>query len=336
MYLFNPSVKRFCKPGLVLFSSVIAVACGGGSSSTTNNTTSDPIDITDSQFSKRSGDCADYVDSYYSNVMDAQTAEAFSGDLSISVSGDDCVFETNAIPNHDFNVGGSFATPVSAQSATYRVSTSPAFAASTTALELGESAIFLNGVKLDILPAACYGVGSEPLGEEKIGCGADQIDNPWRYDPMSPLNDFGTDDNNAHTQPDGTYHYHGNPLAMFDTQCESNMTESPVVGFAADGFPVYGPCFNDSGTIRKATSSYSIKAGTRADVVGYTTPTVTGNVQHTYYDGQFRGDWEYVGGSGDLDECNGMTVDGQYGYYITDTFPWVMNCLKGTRNANFN
>jgi hypothetical protein len=294
------------------------------------------VDITDSEFSKRSGDCADYVDSYFSNVIDAQSSAAFVGDLAISVSSGDCIFQTNAIPNHDFNVNGSFATPVSAQSATYRVTTSPAFAASNTDLELGESAIFLNGVKLDLLPAACFDVGTEPLGQEKIGCGQDQIEHPWRYDPMSPLNDFGTDDNNAHTQPDGTYHYHGNPLAMFDAQCESNMSVSPVIGFAADGFPIYGPCFDDSGTIRKATSSYVLKSGARQDVTGYTTPTVTGNVQHSYYDGQFRGDWEYSAGSGDLDECNGMTVDGQYGYYVTDTFPWVMNCLKGAKHSNFN
>ncbi len=342
--LFNPGTRliAFCLP--VVLIAVLTTACGGGSSSTSgslsstssNTTTDDPVDITDSEFSKRSGDCADYVDSYFSNVIDAQSSAAFVGDLAISVSSGDCIFQTNAIPNHDFNVNGSFATPVSAQSATYRVTTSPAFAASNTDLELGESAIFLNGVKLDLLPAACFDVGTEPLGQEKIGCGQDQIENPWRYDPMSPLNDFGTDDNNAHTQPDGTYHYHGNPLAMFDAQCESNMSVSPVIGFAADGFPIYGPCFDDSGTIRKATSSYVLKSGARQDVTGYTTPTVTGNVQHSYYDGQFRGDWEYSTGSGDLDECNGMTVDGQYGYYVTDTFPWVMNCLKGTKHSNFN
>ena len=27
-------------------------------------------------------------------------------------------------------------------------------------------------------------------------------------------NDFGTDSHNAHTQPDGAYHYHGDPVAM--------------------------------------------------------------------------------------------------------------------------
>ena len=315
---------------------VLVSACGGSS---TSPTTSNATDITNVSFSSRNGNCADYVKDYFSNVVDSQTSAAFMGDITISVSGGQCTFQTNAIPNHNFNVNGSFATAVSAQNDTYTITASPALAGSNTALELGESAIFLNGVKLDILPAACYNVGSEPLGNEKIGCGQDQIANPWRYDPMSSLNNFGTDDNNAHTQPDGTYHYHGNPLAMFDVNCVSNMSASPVIGFAADGYPVFGPCFDDMGTIRKAQSSYVLKnsGGARQNEVGYTTPVAgQGTVASNNYDGQFRGDWEYSAGAGDLDECNGMTVNGQYGYYVTDTFPWVMNCYKGTPNSNFS
>ena len=44
-------------------------------------------------------------------------------------------------------------------------------------------------------------------------------------------NDFGTDSHNAHTQPDGAYHYHGSPNAMFDSWGD---TESGVIGFAAE------------------------------------------------------------------------------------------------------
>jgi hypothetical protein len=45
-------------------------------------------------------------------------------------------------------------------------------------------------------------------------------------------------------------------------------------------------------------------------------------------------DYEYAA-VGDLDECNGMTVDGQYGYYVTDAYPWVMRCYRGTPDASF-
>ena len=39
--------------------------------------------------------------------------------------------------------------------------------------------------------------------------------------------------------------------------------------------------------------------------------------------------------AGDLDECNGMTVDGAYGYYVTDQYPWVMACFQGTPDPSF-
>jgi hypothetical protein len=297
-----------------------------------------PVDITNALFSSAAGSCASYANSYFSAVKDVQRGLSFDGDLTITVVGGKCVFATNAIPNHDFNDGGNFATPVSAQNARYEISVMAVAAATPTPLEMGDDAIFLNGVKLDLLAAACYDVGSEPLGREKIGCGPDQIDNPWRYDPMSPLNEFGTDNNNAHTQPDGTYHYHGNPLAMFITDCDASGIASPVIGFAADGFPIYGSCFNDNGTVRKATSSYRFKedGGARQEVGSYTTPVGgRGSIASNQYDGQFRGDYEYVVGAGDLDVCNGMTVNGQYGYYVTDSYPWVLGCYTGTPDDSF-
>ena len=61
-----------------------------------------------------------------------------------------------------------------------------------------------------------------------------------------------------------------------------------------------------------------------------------GSVVSSNYDGQFRGDYEYVAGSGDLDECNGMVVNGQYGYFITDAYPWVLGCYSGTPDESFS
>ena len=296
------------------------------------------IDISAALFTNRDANCASYVNQYFSNVMNVQTGSAFSGDLQITLAGTKCIFTSNAIPNHDFNDGGSFATPVSTQQATHETITVPTAAATSTTSIFGDNAIFLNGVKLDLLAAACYDVGSAALGREKIGCGPNEINHPWRYDPMSPLNTFGTDKNNAHTQPDGTYHYHGNPMAMFESACQSVITPSPVIGFAADGFPIYGSCINVDGSIRQVESSYRLKdgGGDRQVVVGYRTPVAgQGNIASANYDGQFRGDYEYAADLGDLDECNGMTVDGQYGYYITATYPWVLACYKGTPDNSF-
>ena len=49
----------------------------------------------------------------------------------------------------------------------------------------------------------------------------------------------------------------------------------------------------------------------------------------THADGTFLEDWEYVAGSGDLDECNGIIIDGTYAYFLTGGFPYVPRCLNG-------
>lgn len=314
---------------------VALTGCNSGEEGDVSTTTeSSGTDITNLFFTNLSGDCEQYLGEFFSAVNDIQRDLLYSGQTQITSSGDKCVVQSNAIPNHDFNdASASFATNVSEQSTYYEFSSSPSLAGSDTALSLGTSeAILLNGVKVDLLAAACYGVG-----DERTGCGQSEIDNPWSYDPMSPLNGFGTDEHNAHVQPTGEYHYHGNPIAMFAQNC-TGKEASPVIGFAADRFPVYGSCFFDSSTsqVRKATSSYQLRSGVRVDEGGYTAPVVGGNVVSSNYDGQFRGDWEYSAGLGDLDECNGMTVDGQYGYYVTDSFPWVLNCFKGSVDASFS
>ncbi len=276
-----------------------------------------PVDITDAIFTELSADCADYVDSYTSSVTDVNNNVAFMGDLVIDVAGGKCMFTTNAIPNHDFNDRDGFATGVSAQNDVYEVTATPTAAAATTALTLTfDDAIMLNGVKVDLLAAGCFGVG-----DGRIGC--NNIDQPWRYDPAFAGSGFRIDSHNAHTQGDGTYHYHGTPNAMF---YPNTAIESPVVGFAADGFPIFGTYFDDDGLVRKATSSYQLRAGFR--------PSGAGEPGGTF-DGTFRDDYEYVDGSGDLDECNGMTVDGVYGYYITDAFPYVLGCFRGTPDPSF-
>jgi hypothetical protein len=284
-------------------------------------------DITDAIFTSSATNCVEYADEYISQVRDVNENTPYAGYLKISLNNDQCIFSTNAIPNHDFNDGDrTFRNPVSEQDITYTIPQSPVVNNELTQLSLRtDNAVFLNGVKLDLLAAGCFGVG-----DGFIGCG--NTEQPFRYDPMSPLNSFGTDSHNAHTQPDGTYHYHGNPLAMFTA---NNKVASPVIGFAADGFPIYGSYFDDNGTIRKVKSSYILKdnGGPRVDVVfAGKTYSPGGN-----YDGKFVDDYQYdTSAGGDLDECNGMIVDGHYAYFVTDTYPWVLNCFKGVPDSSFN
>ena len=55
------------------------------------------------------------------------------------------------------------------------------------------------------------------------------------------------------------------------------------------------------------------------------------------YSGRFIDDYVYNQNSptGTLDQCNGMTVNGQYGYYVTEAYPWVLKCFKGTPDSSF-
>jgi hypothetical protein len=110
-------------------------------------------------------------------------------------------------------------------------------------------------------------------------------------------------------------------MAMFQ---QSDATEpSAVIGFAADGFPIFGSFIADGDAVRLARSSYQLKSGPRSGGPG------------GRYDGTFIDDWEYVAGSGDLDQCNGMMQGGVYGYVVTESYPHVMACFTGTPDPSF-
>ena len=276
-------------------------------------------DITNAIFTTRSATCGDYVASFSSAATDIRRNLPFTGAMSITVDADRCVFRSNAIPNHDFNDGAaSFPNPASAQVQVFETPRNPTRAAAPTLLSLTvDNAILLNGVKVDILAAGCFGVGNG-----RVGC--NNVNQPWRFDPMSAASGFNVDTHHAHTQPDGAYHYHGPPNALFDQLGDQ---ASGLIGFAADGFPIFGSFFDDGSQIRAARSSYRVRSGSR--------PTGAGNPGGVY-DGTYRDDYEFVPGIGDLDECNGMTTaDGVYGYYITDAFPWVIGCFTGTPDPSF-
>ena len=293
----------------------------------------DAIDISGAIFTNRSADCADYVGTYTSESLDLQNDLIFESTVTITADESECTIVSNSVPNHEFNddtaafAGGTEGATISETESISIVSRTPEFADEPTFItQTLKNAIFLNGVRADILSAGCYRPFSEDAGEDGnvgIGCASDD---DWLLDPLGTESKFGADLHNGHTQPGGLYHYHGGPEAMFDDN--PGPTGSPVIGFAADGFPVYGSYFLDpeTGEVRQAISGYELKEGSR----GERTDTNPGGE----YTGEYNDDWEFTG-NGDLDECNGMTVDGQYGYYVTDTFPWVIKCLQGTPDDSF-
>lgn len=108
-------------------------------------------------------------------------------------------------------------------------------------------------------------------------------------------------------------------------------------GYAVDGFPIYSQWgYGDpkaaGSPLKKLRSSYQLRTGERPS--GEDGPGGS-------YDGTFNQDWEYVAGSGDLDECNArfsITPEypqGTYHYVITDTFPFISRYFRGAPDQSF-
>ncbi|WP_171128247.1 MULTISPECIES: YHYH protein [unclassified Ruegeria] len=291
------------------------------------NAQNEAQDITNLLLSNRSGDCADYAGVYSASVEDVTRQQRFNSEIEISANSQHCILKTNGIPNHDFNgPTANFANNVRELPGTFRIPRNPEKARNQTTLsQRSYDAILLNGVPVDLLSAGCYrpsGRRADKNGNVLAGC---RDTDPWLLDPPSYDQYFGVDLHNAHAQPDGRYHYHSNPNALFlDNDLDK---PSPAIGFAADGFPIYGTIFKDrDGTIRPAISGYQLKTTPRP-----APPNGPGGTP----DGTYIDDYEFTG-AGDLDKCNGMTVDGQYGYYVTTSYPWVLNCLVGAPDRSFD
>ena len=62
----------------------------------------------------------------------------------------------------------------------------------------------------------------------------------WNIEALTGKTNFGADKNNAHVQPSGAYHYHGIPTGLVERLAGENVgKEMVLVGYAADGFPIY-------------------------------------------------------------------------------------------------
>lgn len=144
------------------------------------------------------------------------------------------------------------------------------------------------------------------------------------------------DASNGHSTPTNMYHHHFDNLQMHDWD---NTKHSPIVAYAWDGYPVYGPYgytnTNGTGAIKRMVSSYTTKT--------YTTRTNGPAVNTQYPIGCFIEDWQYTSGSGDLDEHNGrfcVTPEypaGTYAYFtavdasLKPTYPYFIGpTLYGT------
>ena len=176
----------------------------------------------------------------------------------------------------------------------------------------------------------------------------------------------------GHQPGNGTYHYHVNPVCLRAQlgdnlvavktsrvgvtyqEMTSGWKHSPILGWAQDGYPIYGPYgysdpANPNSPVRRIVSSYQLRSiTTRTSLPTWSLPNHAGIAQQltssqygppvsaAYPLGRYLEDYDYIRGSGDLDQYNGRNTvtpdfpNGTYAYFVTidaggnPAFPYVI------------
>ena len=222
---------------------------------------------------------------------------------------------------------------------------------------LGNIGLWSNGVGIFNPKDGQYwnsGTGAFTMGATTTGFNR----NALVYEGVSFDNCLG------HPAPGGAYHNHVNPKCLYDATLTT--AHSPIIGFALDGFPVYGAYgyatpTNSLSAIKRMTPSFVLSASTGSVLLGAnsasaaSTPTTATSrlngppVNGTYPLGNMLEDHIYVAGSGDLDFHNGRYCvtpeypNGTYAYFVTidatgyPVYPFVLGpTYYGTTQAGNN
>ncbi|MFT5765850.1 MAG: hypothetical protein ACI8VT_002730 [Saprospiraceae bacterium] len=232
----------------------------------------------------------------------------------------------------------------------------------STATNGGNIGVFVNGVALfdfrdgvgwnSTTNALCGGPGNAPCP------GGPMAQTDWSRDAI-PAERGGFDCSKAHPAM-GNYHHHQNPSAFkLDINVVSDICNlydadglyaidetqhSPLIGFAYDGFPIYGAYgfqnADGSDGIVRIKSGYQLRNITsRTEWADGTAVDNGPDVSTTYFLGYFREDYEWLAHDGEedyLDVHNGRICvtpeypDGTYAYFATvdenwnSTYPYVV------------
>ena len=234
----------------------------------------------------------------HSHSADEEHTHNYSQPTRITVSGNQRCIQSNGIPDHDTGPWREGAVAIE-QAHNFCMDASPELTGSI-ARNVRISGITVTGIPLRPGTAEYYDASSDKGYSRDPSSG-------WNVEGMGGLI---MDPQNAHVDGSGYYHYHGIPSAVVSS------LEGTLFGYAADGFEIH--------YVGDATqSSWQLKSGERESGPGGA------------HDGTYVQDYEYVTGSGTLDECNGGTLDGRFVYYATDEFPFFPRCFKGSVSQDF-
>jgi hypothetical protein len=225
-----------------------------------------------------------------------------------------------------------------------------------TATTGGNIGVFINGVALfDYRDGVAWSNSTNSLcgGPGNPQCtGGPGTTQAWNRDAI-PAERAGFDCAKAHPAM-GNYHHHQNPSAfnldinVLSTICSTypadglyvinSSQHSPLLGFAYDGYPIYGAYAyanaNGTGAITRMKSSYQLRTNTTR-TNGPAINQVVGT--QTLFNGYFREDYEYVAHPGDatyLDASNGRICNTPE--YPISLYPNGIYCYFATVDANHN
>ena len=223
-------------------------------------------------------------------------------DVRIEVSGNERCFIGDGLPDHSVGQFPNRGNPHSLRTQRVRlcVPTNPTKGSARNFN--GSIGIALNGVQIRPGTADYYDPSS-PRGHSR------DRSSGWNLEGIGARNMLGMDNNDAHVDERGLYHYHGLSNTL------KRASQGTLIGYAADGFEIH--------YVPGQSSSWRLKSGTR--------PSGPGG----RYDGTYVEDYEFIQGAGTLDRCNGGMLNGRFVYFATDTFPFFPRCLYGRPARGF-
>jgi hypothetical protein len=260
----------------------------------------------------------------------------------IKVDGDRRIIDANGLPDHKPGQFPNRGNPNSIEEQHYHfeVPLRPTALDEPQPIRRYLFGVAINGVVFDPGTAEVWQPGdkivSRPGPGTRMGPGVDR-DRVWNYEGMGRMN-LGIDENHAHVQPTGAYHYHGLPTRLITRlKKEQGNDKMLLIGYAADGYPFYAEyghskADNAASPLKKLQSSYHLKKGNRP----------TGDAgPGDKYDCTFVQDYEFTKGSGDLDESNGREgvtpeyPEGTYYSVATDAYPFIPRLFHGKPDTSF-
>ena len=159
-----------------------------------------------------------------------------------------------------------------------------------------------------------------------------------------PDHALGTVTNDQLVKKDYTVEFPQNPSINENATC---LPAYSIIGFATNGVAIFSPFHKNESDINEVDFGGRCQDGITDDGIYYYAqnpgqcqtfiPGFRGHDPNRIYGVAIDGFPIYGPGEGDtkitnadLDGCHGKMVDGQYRYYMTNEWPYVLGCFRGT------